>query len=135
MRRRALVAAGRSGAGSSSTGAVATGSGTGPATGRYSVNVEPWPSALDTWISPPSRRAISRLIDRPSPVPPKRRLIEPSACWNASKMRRSLSGGMPMPVSITENATTPSERASVSDPKWASAGRAADRSAGPSPSR
>jgi hypothetical protein len=78
------------------------------------VNVDPSPSVLSTWISPPSRRAISRLIDRPRPVPPKRRLIEPSACWNASKMRRTLSGGMPIPVSITANATTLSERVSES---------------------
>ena len=28
------------------------------------------------------------------------------ACWNASKMIRCLSAGMPMPVSVTRNATT-----------------------------
>ena len=33
---------------------------------RYS----PTPGSLDTWISPPRSRAISRLIERPSPVPP-----------------------------------------------------------------
>ena len=38
------------------------------------------------WISPPSSRAISRLMDRPRPVPPYLRLVVPSACWNASKM-------------------------------------------------
>ena len=68
--------------------------------GRYSVNVLPSPSVLCTRISPPSRRAISRLIDRPSPVPPYLRLVEPSACWNASKISLSLSGGIPMPVSV-----------------------------------
>src|SRR6476620_1470607 len=52
-------------------------------------------------ISPPSRRAISRLIDRPRPVPPYLRLVVPSACWNSSKTSRSLSSGMPMPVSVT----------------------------------
>ncbi len=39
---------------------------------------------------PPISRARSRLIDRPRPVPPYRRLVVPSACWNASKMMRQL---------------------------------------------
>ena len=43
---------------------------------------------------------------RPRPVPPYLRLVLPSACWNASKMICCLSGGMPMPVSATENAST-----------------------------
>ena len=34
-----------------------------------------------TRISPPSNRAISRLIERPRPVPPYLRLVVPSACW------------------------------------------------------
>jgi hypothetical protein len=38
--------------------------------GSSSVNVLPTPGSLLTWISPPRRRAISRLIDRPRPVPP-----------------------------------------------------------------
>ena len=70
------------------------------------MNVLPRPGSLSTWISPPIRRAISRLIDRPRPVPPNLRLIVPSACWNASKIVRSCSGAMPMPVSVTWNATT-----------------------------
>jgi hypothetical protein len=44
-------------------------------------------------------RAISRLIDSPSPVPPYWRLVEPSACWKASKMIRCLSAGCRCPVS------------------------------------
>jgi hypothetical protein len=52
-------------------------------------------------ISPPSISAISRLIASPRPVPPYLRLVEPSACWNASKMICCFSGGMPMPVSLT----------------------------------
>ena len=72
--------------------------------GRYSVNVLPTPGSLARRISPPSRRASSRLIERPSPVPPYLRLVVPSACWNASKMMRCLSCAMPMPVSVTENA-------------------------------
>ena len=42
----------------------------GRSVGSSSVNVEPSPSAEDTRISPPSRRAISRLIESPRPVPP-----------------------------------------------------------------
>src|SRR5439155_14905403 len=74
--------------------------------GRYSVNVLPSPAVLVARISPPSSRAISRLIERPSPVPPYFRLVVPSACWNASNTSRSFSGGTPMPVSLTESATT-----------------------------
>ena len=69
--------------------------------------------------------AISRLIDRPSPVPPKRLEIEPSACWKASKISRSLSGGMPIPVSVTENATTVSAVASARSANWMSGGAGA----------
>ncbi len=70
-------------------------------TGRRSVNVLPSPGALLTSIAPPSRRAISRLMVSPRPVPPYLRLVVPSACWNASKMSFCLSSGMPMPVSCT----------------------------------
>ena len=62
----------------------------------------PSPGVLRTRISPPSRRAISRLIDRPRPVPPYLRLVPVSACWNGSKMIFSLSAAMPMPVSVTD---------------------------------
>ena len=71
------------------------------------MKVLPAPGALSTWISPPSRWAISRPIDRPRPVPPYLRLVVPSACWNASKISMCLSAGMPMPVSVTRKATTP----------------------------
>ncbi len=79
----------------------------------YSVNVLPLPGVECTRISPPSRRAISRLIERPRPVPPYLRDVVPSACWNASKISRSLSSGIPIPLSMTENASTVSELASV----------------------
>ena len=38
--------------------------------GRYSVKMLPTPGVLCSRSSPPSSRAISRLIARPSPVPP-----------------------------------------------------------------
>ena len=44
-------------------------------------------------MRPPSMRASSLEIDRPSPVPPYLRLVVPSACWNASKIISSLSRG------------------------------------------
>ena len=68
------------------------------------MNVLPSPGVLSTRISPPSSRAISRLIERPRPVPPYLRLVVPSACWNASKISCCLSFGMPMPVSRTSKA-------------------------------
>jgi hypothetical protein len=58
-------------------------------------------------------RASSLEIDSPNPVPPYFRLVVPSACWNASKIISSLPAGMPMPVSRTANATSPSAR-----PTW-----------------
>ena len=42
----------------------------------------------------------------PSPVPPKVRLVEVSACWNASKINSCFSEGMPIPVSETAKAST-----------------------------
>ena len=38
----------------------------------------------------------------PNPVPPKRRVVDGSACTNGWKMRRCWSGSMPIPVSRTE---------------------------------
>ena len=43
----------------------------------------------------------------PRPVPPNLRLVLASACWNASKMMRCFSAGMPMPLSDTSKETTP----------------------------
>ena len=77
----------------------------------------PSAGSLRTWISPPSRRVISREMESPSPVPPYLRLVVPSACWNASKMIFCLFLGIPMPVSITENRRTFAARCSVSDSK------------------
>ncbi len=74
------------------------------------MNVLPLPGELTRRISPPRSREISRLIASPSPVPPYFRLVLPSACWNASKMICCLSGGMPMPVSETEIASTADAR-------------------------
>ncbi len=45
-------------------------------------------------------------MDKPSPVPPKRRATPASACWNDSNTMSCLSLGMPMPVSVTARATT-----------------------------
>ena len=70
--------------------------------------------AAGSRISPPSRPAISRLIDRPRPVPPYLRLVVPSACWNASKMILCRCAGMPMPVSLTAKAITRSARFRIS---------------------
>ena len=38
---------------------------------------------------------------RPSPRPPKRRVVEIPPCSSTSKMRGKTSGSMPMPVSLT----------------------------------
>ena len=74
----------------------------------------PRPGVDDSRISPPSSRDNSRLIASPSPVPPYLRLVQPSACWNASKMICCLSDGMPMPVSDTAKQITSAARFSSS---------------------
>ncbi len=68
-------------------------------------------------ISPRKVFASSRLMASPSPVPPYWRLVEASACWNASKIIRCFSGGMPMPVSATSKAMTEGTCFREGDPK------------------
>jgi len=49
-------------------------------TGRTTVNTDPCPGELSTKISPPNNVQRCLLIARPRPVPPKRRVVELSAC-------------------------------------------------------
>ena len=74
--------------------------------GRNNVNVLPVPASLSSSMEPPSRSARPRLMESPRPVPPYLRLVEPSACWKASKMIFCLSFEIPIPVSLISNATT-----------------------------
>src|SRR5665213_2477985 len=60
-------------------------------------------------MSPPSRRAKSRDIESPRPVPPYLRWVLPSACRNASNITSCCSAGIPMPVSRTAKLTMPGE--------------------------
>ena len=65
--------------------------------------------------SPPIMRASWRLIARPRPVPPKRRVVDASACWKDSNRRARSFSAMPMPVSATSKRTSvapPSSRPS-----------------------
>ena len=65
----------------------------------------PRPGSLSTSSRPPIAPTIRDAIASPRPVPPYSRVVEPSACANASKTSRCFSGGMPMPVSLTEKAS------------------------------
>ena len=65
----------------------------------------PRPGSLSTSSRPPIAPTIRDAIASPRPVPPYSRVVEPSACANASKISRCFSGGMPMPVSLTEKAS------------------------------
>ena len=65
-------------------------------------NVLPSCGALSSQIRPPISSTSVDEIVRPSPVPPNRRVVEPSAWVNGSKIARCLSAGMPMPVSLTK---------------------------------
>ena len=62
---------------------------------------DPSPNRLSTMMAPMAS-AILLQTDRPRPVPPKRRVVDCSACENGSKMLPTFSGGIPMPVSATE---------------------------------
>ena len=90
------------------------------------MKVLPCSGVLTRAISPPSSRTSSRLIDRPSPVPPYWRAVVPSAWANASKMRRCISSVMPMPVSLMLNASTAPARPSSSFAGLPAAVRPAD---------
>jgi len=68
-------------------------------------NVDPTPTSLSTPILPPMSSTSRLEIESPSPVPPKRLVVEESAWVNAAKSPSTLSGGMPMPVSRTVNRT------------------------------
>ncbi len=71
--------------------------------------VLPMPGSLSTQIRPPISSTSLAEIVRPSPVPPNRRVVEPSACSNGWKIVSSFSAGMPIPVSATAKwRTTPS---------------------------
>ena len=59
------------------------------------------PGSLSTPTSPPISSASSRQIDRPRPVPPKRRVVESSACVNGVNRRACIAGSMPGPLSLT----------------------------------
>ena len=69
--------------------------------GTCSVNSAPQPGVLLTDSVPPISSASRREIDSPSPVPPKRRVIDPSACAKGAKMLSICDASMPMPVSLT----------------------------------
>src|SRR2546426_38046 len=72
---------------------------------RAKLNSLPRLTALVTSSSPPMSATRRREIARPSPVPPKRRVIDASACVNSWKIVPSCSSGMPIPVSRTRNCT------------------------------
>src|SRR5262245_29533492 len=66
------------------------------------VNVEPLPGELSTATSPPSMVQKYLVMASPSPVPPKRLVVEASAWLHAANRRPSCSCLMPTPVSDTQ---------------------------------
>src|SRR5262245_10100544 len=56
-------------------------------TGRMNRKVAPSPSTDSTQIRPPCISMIFLEIASPRPVPPLRRVLELSTCWNSPKMR------------------------------------------------
>jgi hypothetical protein len=86
-----------------SVGSVSVGTPSTGSNGKSRLNCEPAPSALLTSIVPPIRSTMRLQIARPSPVPPKRRRVDSSACVNGVNSSASVSGVMPMPLSVTRS--------------------------------
>ena len=61
-------------------------------------------TALSTPIAPPMISTNRFVMARPSPDPPRARVIDSSTCWKDSKIWECFSGAMPMPVSVTAQA-------------------------------
>src|ERR1044071_2085551 len=81
-------------------------------------------------MSPPMSVASWRLIASPRPVPPKRRVVEPSSCTKASKIAAWFSGRMPVPVSTTSITSDTQVSAGVDaarPPQRVAAGRELER--------
>jgi hypothetical protein len=71
----------------------------------FPLNALPASGWLRTVNVPPISPTSHRTMDSPSPVHPKRRVVELSACVNGSKMRYCCSDEIPMPVSATSIST------------------------------
>lgn len=69
--------------------------------GSSNQKVEPVFGLLSTPIFPCMRATSCRQMERPSPVPPYLRVVDPSACMKASKSFFCVDCGKPMPVSMT----------------------------------
>ena len=77
------------------------------------LKLDPRDGTLSTHICPPISSTMRLEIVSPSPVPPYRRVVEPSACVNSWNRRAICSGVIPMPVSRTVNCSvTPCASAS-----------------------
>src|SRR5947209_5867286 len=75
--------------------------------GMLTRNRDPRPRWLWTPIVPPSRSTSRFTMYRPSPTPPKRRVEEPSAWRNMTKMTGRSDAAMPMPLSRTSSVRSP----------------------------
>ena len=77
--------------------------------------VLPVPGELSTHRRPPMSWTIFAEIASPRPVPPYCRVVELSACSNTLKMVCCFSGGMPIPVSLTEKCSMASSSFQLSN--------------------
>ena len=84
-----------------SHGAGAGSGGLGPAA-IEKRNTLPRPGSLSTSMVPPRSSTRRLQIASPSPVPPKRRVVEASTWEKGWNRRMRLSAGMPIPLSWTE---------------------------------
>ena len=85
------------------------------ATRTVNQKVLPRAGSLSTSISPPISSMSRRQMTSPRPVPPKRRVVEPSAWLKGWKRRVHASGEIPIPVSRTSTRrTSVSARSSTS---------------------
>ena len=86
--------------------------------GSSAQKLLPWPGVLSTPTVPPISCASSRQIERPRPVPPKRRVVDESPCENGVNKRACVSGGTPGPVSDTASRRPPASLQVASMRTW-----------------
>ena len=78
--------------------------------------VLPRPGSLSTQMRPPMSSTSCEAMASPRPVPPWRRVMEPSTWTNAPKIISCFSRAMPIPVSLTVTCSATSSAASCSTP-------------------
>ena len=84
--------------------------------GTVKWKVLPWPGSLSSQMRPPIRSTSREEMASPRPVPPNRRVVEPSAWLKARRSALCLSGECRCPVSRTRECSAHLVRAAFAAP-------------------